>query len=248
VPAGAQDEKSFTAAGDISDSNNVMESGRSRPSSAISAVTIVAWIAWSCGAACASAATIALTITQANGKPLPQSVITLDPIGGEEHRIAPAHAVMDQVDRAFAPDVLVVPVGSTVAFPNTDSVSHQIYSFSPAKKFQLPLYRGKPYPPVQFSQPGLVTLGCNIHDFMLAYILVTDAPYFGLADAAGAWSAEVPSGSYRLTLWHPRLSEKDQIHRQISVAEGDRTAVTIVVPFSLQPAPLSVHPHSWDGY
>ena len=105
---------------------------------------------------------------------------------------------MDQVDRAFAPDLLVIPVGSTVEFPNSDSVSHQIYSFSPAKRFQLPLYRGKPYPPVHFDQAGVVTLGCNIHDEMLAYVLVTDAPYFGRTEAGGTWSVEVPRGHYRV--------------------------------------------------
>ena len=83
------------------------------------------------------------------------------------------HAIMDQVNLAFVPDVLVIPVHSTVQFPNSDAISHQVYSFSSARQFQLPLYRGKPYPPVTFDQPGVVTLGCNIHDNMLAYIVVT---------------------------------------------------------------------------
>ena len=86
---------------------------------------------------------------------------------------------MDQVDLAFVPDVLVVPVHSSVQFPNSDAVRHQVYSFSSARQFQLPLYRGKPYPPVTFAQPGVVTLGCNIHDNMIAYIVVTAAPFFG---------------------------------------------------------------------
>ena len=65
---------------------------------------------------------------------------------------------MDQVNRAFDPDLLVIPLNSTVTFANSDTVSHQIYSFSPPKRFQLPLYRGKPYPPTRFDQAGLVTL------------------------------------------------------------------------------------------
>ena len=100
----------------------------------------------------------------ADGHALPGAVVTVQPLDGPVHHAAPLHAVIDQVNRAFAPDLLVIPVGSTVAFPNSDSVSHQIYSFSPTKRFQLPLYRGKPYPPVHFDQPGVVTLGCNIHD------------------------------------------------------------------------------------
>ena len=106
------------------------------------------------------------------------------------HRsVAPVTAILDQINLAFVPDLIVVPVGSTVEFPNSDSVSHQIYSFSPTKRFQLPLYHGKPYPPVHFDQAGIVTLGCNIHDRMVGYIYVTDAQYFGRTDAHGVWSA-----------------------------------------------------------
>jgi len=154
---------------------------------------------------------------------------------------------MDQVNRSFAPDVLVIPVGSTVEFPNSDSVSHQIYSFSPAKRFQLPLYRGKPYPPVHFDQPGIVTLGCNIHDQMLAYLLVTDAPWYGRTNEGGNWSTEVPRGRYRVDLWHPRLreDETDRV-RELTVGESDRAELTLRLSRPLQPAPLNDRPHSWD--
>src|SRR5213080_4338321 len=158
-----------------------------------------------------------------------------------------AHALMDQVNRAFAPDLLVIPVGSTVAFPNSDSVSHQIYSFSAAKRFQLPLYRGKPYPPVQFDQSGVITLGCNIHDDMLAYLLVTDAPYFGRTDAQGAWSTDVPRGRYRVSVWHPRLRESEaDLERELTVGDADRADLQLRLLKSLQPAPITDRPHSWD--
>jgi len=113
---------------------------------------------------------------------------------------------MDPVDRAFAPDLLVVR--SAPRWRSRTAIrGHQIYSFSRAKRFQLPLYHGKPYPPVQFDQTGSDHLGCNIHDEMLAYLLVTDAPYFGRTDAQGAWSADVVRGRYQVTIWHPRLRE-----------------------------------------
>jgi hypothetical protein len=154
---------------------------------------------------------------------------------------------MDQVNRAFAPDLLVIPVGSTVSFPNSDSVSHQIYSFSAAKRFQLPLYRGKPYPPVQFDQTGVITLGCNIHDDMLAYLLVTDAPYFGRTDAHGAWSVEVPRGRYQVSIWHPRLRENQtDLERELTVGDADRADLQLRLLKSLQPAPITDRPHSWD--
>ena len=155
---------------------------------------------------------------------------------------------MDQINRAFAPDVLVIPVGSTVEFPNSDSVSHQIYSFSPARRFQLPLYRGKPYPPVHFDQPGLVTLGCNIHDSMLAYVLVTDAPYFGRADSKGSWKVDVPGGVYRVTAWYPRMHEDGALQRELTIGDDDHAAVTLRLAKPLQPTPLTGVRHSWDAY
>jgi plastocyanin len=175
------------------------------------------------------------------------AVLTVHALNGSSRPAAPVNAVMDQVDRAFVPDVLVIPAGSTVEFPNSDSVSHQIYSFSAAKKFQLPLYRGKRYPPVLFDQVGFVTLGCNIHDSMLAYVLVTDAPYFGRTDSAGSWSVDVPRGTYRITVWHPRMRENGELEREMTIGDGDRAALTVRLVKPLQPAPLEGR-HSWDAY
>jgi len=195
----------------------------------------------------ASAATLVVTVQMPDGRALPGVVVTVRPLDAPGRHAAPVRAVMDQVNRAFVPDLLVVPVGSTVEFPNSDSVSHQIYSFSPAKRFKLPLYRGKPYPPVHFDQTGVVTLGCNIHDEMLAYLLVTDAPWYGRTDAAGTWSAEVPRGRYRVALWHPRLREDAaDLERELTVGDHDRADLTVHLSKALQPAPLTDRPHSWD--
>ncbi|HUI62661.1 MAG TPA: methylamine utilization protein [Steroidobacteraceae bacterium] len=196
----------------------------------------------------ALAATIVIAVQSTDGRPLPGAVIAVHSLAGAARPGVPVQAVMDQIDRAFEPDLLVIPVGSTIEFPNSDSVSHQIYSFSPAKKFQLPLYRGKPYPPVRFDQAGLVTLGCNIHDSMLAYVVVTDAPFFGRTDAAGSWSAEVPRGTYRVTVWHPRMREDGELEREMTIGEGDRTSLTLRLLKPLQPAPLQERGHSWDAY
>ena len=194
------------------------------------------------------AANVVLSVHTLDGRPLEGAVITVQATTGPAHPAAPLHAIMDQVNRTFVPDVLVLPVGSTVEFPNSDSVSHQIYSFSAAKRFQLPLYHGKPYAPVLFDQPGLVTLGCNIHDFMLAYVLVTDAPFFGRSDSSGSWSTDLPRGTYRITVWHPRMQEDGALKREMSVGEEDRVTLTLRLDRSLHPAPLGTHPHSWDAY
>jgi plastocyanin len=193
-------------------------------------------------------ATILIVAVQtSDGRALPGAVVTVRGTAGTNHSGAPVAAIMDQLDRAFVPDLLVIPTGSTVEFPNSDSVSHQIYSFSPAKKFQLPLYRGKPYPPVHFDQPGVVTLGCNIHDSMLAYVLVTDAPYYGKTDKAGSWSVDLPRGTYRVTIWHPRMREGSSLEQDTVVADSERATLTLRMAKPLQPAPLEAH-HSWDAY
>ena len=194
-------------------------------------------------------AAVAITVQSSDGRTVSGAVISVRSLGADGHSSPPVRAVMDQVNRAFEPDLLVIPVGSTVDFPNSDSVSHQIYSFSPAKRFQLPLYRGNPNPPVRFDQAGIVTLGCNIHDEMVAYLVITDAQYFGRTDATGSWSASMPPGKYRVSVWHPRMSDDaGELERELTVGQGDRATLTLRLAKPLRPAPLGPHTHSWDGY
>ena len=154
---------------------------------------------------------------------------------------------MDQVNLAFVPDVLVIPVHSTVQFPNSDAISHQVYSFSSARSFQLPLYRGKPYPPVTFDQPGIVTLGCNIHDNMSSYIVVTAAPFFGRTDATANGSRpnvpEWPLSIARLASAAQRAAGAGARRRgRRASARASRSGWRRVC----SPAPLKGRPHSWD--
>lgn len=195
----------------------------------------------------ARAAMLVITVQTSDGRPLPGVVVAARSLDAPERKPQPIKAVMDQVNRAFTPDLLVIPVGSTVTFPNSDTVSHQIYSFSPTKRFQLPLYHGTPYPPVHFDQPGVVTLGCNIHDEMVGYVVVTDAPYYGRTDAKGAWSNDLTRGRYRITIWHPRMRDAAaDLERELTVGEADRAELTLRLTKALTPAPLADRPHSWD--
>jgi len=133
---------------------------------------------------------------------------------------------MDQRNIAFVPQVLVVSVGTSVEFPNNDTVSHQVYSFSAAKKFQLPLYKGVIHPPVTFEKAGLVVLGCNIHDQMAGYIYVTDAPFFGKTDTQGVLHVtDVPGGEYTLTLWSPFIADPPATLTR-TVQLGEREALS----------------------
>lgn len=110
--------------------------------------------------------------------------------------------------------------GTRVTFPNSDNVRHQVYSFSPAKHFELKLYSGTHTSSELFDQAGLVTLGCNIHDWMLGYIYVVDTPWFGKSDAAGAIRlSHVPAGSYTLQLWHPRMAAPGPVDESVTLGE-----------------------------
>jgi hypothetical protein len=153
------------------------------------------------------------------------------------------------MDRQFAPHVLVVPVGSPISFPNSDSVSHQVYSFSATKRFQLPLYRGKAYPPVLFDREGVVTLGCNIHDQMRAYVYVVEAQYFGRADRDGRWAAgDVEPGEYLLTIWHPQSrAQSPVLEQRVTVAAaGTQLLLRAAMPLKLRSE--SQVPANWDVY
>ncbi|HEV2701112.1 MAG TPA: hypothetical protein VGV09_05755 [Steroidobacteraceae bacterium] len=189
-------------------------------------------------------------VTQLNGKPLRGAVVTLHALAAAPAPPAPVQAVMDQIDLAFSPDLLVIPVGSTVSFPNSDKVSHEVYSFSSAHPFKLGLYHANAPPPERFDRPGLVTLGCNIHDAMLAYIVVTDGAYYGMTGADGSWSQpEIARGRYRVEVWSPRLQEAGQVLTQeIVVNAGEHVVTQIRADKALRPAQLEQRPHSWDAY
>ncbi len=151
----------------------------------------------------ALAGPVQFQVTDQLGQPLANAVVTLQgpPQGADQ----PGTANMDQVRQQFAPHVLAVRAGTRVTFPNRDNIRHQVYSFSAPKRFELRLYEGTPTEPQLFDKPGVVVLGCNIHDWMLGYIYVTDDPWFAVSDANGRVDFNrLPNGQFTTTLWHPR--------------------------------------------
>jgi len=160
-----------------------------------------------CLGCAAWAASVQVDVQDAAGQPLGGAVVFLE--SAEARRLVKplAEQEMSQENKQFVPEVRVLTVGTELRFPNRDTVRHHVYSFSPAKKFELKLYTGTPATPVRFDQPGVVVLGCNIHDQMVGWILVLDTPYFAQtpATAGKASMGEVPPGRYRLRAWHPRL-------------------------------------------
>ena len=153
----------------------------------------------------ADAATLTIDVRNARGQALEDAVVYAVP-EGRTVPLAKKTAVMDQKNRTFIPHVLAVQTGTAVRFPNSDDIRHQVYSFSTAKTFQLPLYTGTPSNPIVFEKPGVATLGCNIHDRMSAYIVVVDTPHFETTGGNGrATLDDLAAGKYTVHVWHPRL-------------------------------------------
>ena len=136
-------------------------------------------------------------------------------------------AVIEQRDKQFVPYVTAIQVGTSVTFPNRDSVRHDVYSLSPAKRFELPLYAGIPAEPVTFDKEGFVTLGCSIHDWMVAYIAVLPTPYFQVTGKDGRTVLEdLPAGQYSVEVWQPLLKgAPEKFAQHVDLAEGSAELV-----------------------
>ena len=159
-------------------------------------------------ASLARAANVDVVVRDAAGKPLSDAVVMLEPIGARLAVKPMPNAQIAQHDLRFSPTVSVVTVGTPVLFPNQDTVRHHVYSYSAAKTFQIKLYAGVPHTPVVFDKPGIAVLGCNIHDGMIAWVVVTDTPLWALSEAGGhARVVDVPAGGYQLHVWHSSLAE-----------------------------------------
>ena len=176
----------------------------------------------------AIADTLVLKLRDEHGKSLEHVAVALVPLtAGEIQR--PQRAEIVQKDKRFIPLMSAVQTGTAVDFPNRDTVRHHVYSFSPAKAFELKLYLGKHTEPVVFDKPGVVVMGCNIHDQMVAYVMVADTPWLGVSDAAGHLQLSgFPAGEYRLEYWHPRwVGRTDVASRRIRLAGDEVQTLTI---------------------
>ena len=148
----------------------------------VSAIAVLAGLLISAMVSTANAYELSVTVTlEGNTEPVANAVVSVD----SARPATPVSAEIYQKDRAFHPHVLVVPVGSSVDFPNRDNTQHHVYSFSPAKTFNIELYADRPAAPIVFDKPGIVELGCNIHDHMQGFVVVTDTAATGRTDASG---------------------------------------------------------------
>ena len=172
----------------------------------------------------ARAATIVADVHSPAGGGVADAVVYAVPAGTSALPRPRNRIAIEQVDREFLPYVSAVQAGTVVTFPNRDPILHHVYSFSRAKPFEIKLYSGASPIEVVFDQPGVVTLGCNIHDWMIAYVLVVETPYFAKTDAAGhVQLANVPAGNYELKVWHPTQKGAGET-QAINIPQGGAAA------------------------
>ena len=174
---------------------------------------LAAAVIWTAVFVPASAWAERVTVFDRAGKPVPNAVLSWS----GESSSAPSVAIVDQIDKHFAPFVSAIRTGSSVRFPNSDDIRHHVYSFSDAKTFELKLYHSNDAEPVLFDKSGLVTLGCNVHDTMKAYIWVTDEPT-AVSDKQGV--VDIPDAIDEVRAWHPQLTTTDQGWIPINVQAG----------------------------
>jgi plastocyanin len=141
--------------------------------------------------------------------------------------------VLDQIHKTFVPGLLPIAVGTSVRFPNHDQIHHHVYSFSPAKTFELPLYKGEAVPVVLFDKVGVVKIGCNIHDWMSGIILVLPSPHFSVTDSEGRFVMEgLPAGDYTLVAWHELSKIKPEATAHPVRIAGEVSHVVFTLPLA----------------
>lgn len=178
------------------------------------------------------AATLNLQVLDQDGQPVNDAVVYVVSVDGATAPALPQDVLVDQVDEAFVPHVRATTVGSRVSFPNSDHIRHHVYSFSEVRTFELPLYIGIPAEPIVFDKSGIVTLGCNIHDHMLGYILVLDTPWFAEVQQGKASIEGLPAGELQVEVWHPRLANAVEAR---SLQATDTTPAELSLQVELRP-------------
>ena len=177
-----------------------------------------------------SAATLQVTVKDDTGAQLPDTVIYAVPTQGNKMELPKPPTSIEQKNKTFRPFVSAVPVGTTAYFPNRDGIGHHVYSFSATKPFMLPLSDAEQSSPVTFDKPGVVTIGCNIHDWMVAYVYVLETPYYAISNAQGnAVIEQLPPGQYHIHAWHPGIKNKKEAEQSVDINTEQTTALEISI-------------------
>ena len=187
----------------------------------------------------ASAWSMQFNVVDQHGAALANAVISVPGISSTA--TATDIAIMDQRAKQFAPYVLAISQGQKVEFPNSDNIRHHVYSFSSVRPFEIKLYKGVPGKPMLFNTPGLVVLGCNIHDKMVGYIYVSESPVFGVTGSDGSLALDLKDRPSTIEVWHPHAK---QAQRPVTVAVPANRSSTMTVTVDIAAAKLAAsHQH-----
>ncbi len=156
------------------------------------------------------AAELTVRIVDARNAAVADAVVTIVPKPGTaappSRATGPATRVIDQKNETFIPYVAILRPGDSVVFHNSDHTRHHVYSFAPARQFEFVLTSGESSTPLQLEHKGIVAVGCNIHDQMITYLYISDAPWIASSGSDGhAAIGNLPPGDYEVHVWHPQL-------------------------------------------
>jgi len=189
-------------------------------------------------APCAHAGSLSVQVTDQAGHPVADAVVTLIGPAAAAARTTPATRTIDQKSLTFMPFVDVLRPGDSVVFHNSDATQHHVYSFSPVKQFEFVVAPGTRSAPLVFDKTGVVAVGCNIHDGMISYLYVTDAPFAVRTDARGRVAFDaLPAGTYDVRVWQPRLPPGRPDLRQKKITLTATTPASLAFPLTLRPDP-----------
>jgi hypothetical protein len=190
------------------------------------------------------AATVDVQISDTNGRPATNAVVSLMPesIAPKVESRLPIEIAIDQRKETFIPLVSIVRKGGRAIFTNNDTTMHQVYSFSPIKQFAFEIDQGHRSEPLVFDKAGVASIGCNIHDHMITYVFVAATPWAVLTAVTGrATIDDVPAGNYRVEVWHPQLQPGRPTPSALLNVGGGNAKFSLAVP--LLPAPSQKHMH-----
>jgi len=186
------------------------------------------------------AAELIVRLADARGRPVEDAVVSVTPQSAAPVKAAPTSVtkVIDQKNETFVPYLEIFRPGDRVQFRNSDSTRHHVYSFAQAKAFEFVLMSGESSAPLMLDKPGDIAVGCNIHDAMIAYLYVSDAPWVARSGSDGkAHIADLPPGAYRVAVWHPQQRPGKTEAPQTLTIDPAVTDVTAAFVLSLLPDP-----------
>jgi len=164
-------------------------------------------------------------------KQRPTDGLVIELVGAGTAPAARGEFEINQLDKEFIPLLTIAGVGSSLSFTNQDELKHHIYSVSQANKFDLPLHNGRSEKIIQLSKPGVIKLGCNIHDWMLAYVYVAESDHVKIMDNSGVVTFDdLPAGAYQIKIWSPRLrNTKKPVIQAVTLSEGQAQTTSIKI-------------------